>query len=161
MDHLHLRLAEIDLPFALFVGLAGVVGLILIAFFISYGALWLKALLAKYYVGVSRIVGMRLRGVNPHVIVDSGIMAHMAGLRVNDGLLEAHYLARGNVPNVVRAIIAASKARIDLSFDRACAIDLAGRDVLDAVRTSVYPRVIDCPNPQQGRLTIDARTASR
>lgn len=147
--------ADFDWTWLIF-GLLGLVGLVLIAFFISYGSLWLKALLSGYYTGIWRIVGMRLRGVNPHVIVDAGIMAHMAGLRVNDEPLEAHYLARGNVPNVVRAIIAASKARIDLSFDRACAIDLAGRDVLDAVRTSVYPRVIDCPNPQQGRITVDA-----
>lgn len=138
------------------IGLVAVVGLVLAAFGLSYGALWLKALLSGYYTGIWRIMGMRLRGVNPHVIVDSGIMAHMAGIRVKDEQLEAHYLARGNVPNVIRAIIAASKARIDLSFDRACAIDLAGRDVLDAVRTSVNPRVIDCPDAQRGRATVDA-----
>lgn len=158
--HPLLAQAERDLPAFdwtwLLIGLVGVAGLVLAAFFLSYGSLWLKALLSGYYTGIRRIIGMRLRGVNPHVIVDAGIMAHMAGIRVDDNLLEAHYLARGNVPNVVRAIIAASKARIDLSFDRACAIDLAGRDVLDAVRTSVYPRVIDCPNPQQGRTTVDA-----
>jgi uncharacterized protein YqfA (UPF0365 family) len=139
------------------IGLVVVVGVVLMAFGISYGSLWLKAWLSGYYTGIWRIVGMRLRGVNPNVIVDSGIMAHKAGIQVKDEQLEAQYLARGNVPNVIRAIIAASKARIDLSFDRACAIDLAGRDVLDAVRTSVNPRVIDCPSPQQGgRTTVDA-----
>lgn len=138
------------------ISLAAVFGIVLVTFFVSYGSLYLKAALSRYYTGISRIIGMRLRGVNPHVIVDAGIMAHMAGIRIDNDLLEAHYLARGNVPNVVRAIIAANKARIDLSFDRACAIDLAGRDVLDAVRTSVYPRVIDCPNPAQGRTTVDA-----
>jgi uncharacterized protein YqfA (UPF0365 family) len=158
MNHtatLLLAAAEFDWMW-LVIGLVAVLGLVLIAFGLSYGALWLKALLSGYYTGIWRIMGMRLRGVNPHVIVDSGIMAHMAGIRVKDEQLEAHYLARGNVPNVIRAIIAASKARIDLSFDRACAIDLAGRDVLDAVRTSVNPRVIDCPNAQQGRPTVDA-----
>jgi uncharacterized protein YqfA (UPF0365 family) len=132
------------------------VGVVLIAFFFSYGSLWLKALLSGYYTGISRIVGMRLRGVNPHTIINAGITAHMAGLSLKDTLLEAHYLARGNVMNVVQAIISASKAKIDLSFDRACAIDLAGRDVLDAVRTSVNPRVIDCPSPSSGKATIDA-----
>ncbi len=142
----------------MFVVLAGaaIFGFALLAFFISYGALWLKSLLSGYYIGISRIVGMRLRGVDPHVIVNAGITAHMAGIALKDVQLEAHYLARGNVQNVVRAIINASKAQIDLSFDRACAIDLAGRDVLDAVRTSVNPRVIDVPSPQSGKTTIDA-----
>jgi uncharacterized protein YqfA (UPF0365 family) len=79
-----------------------------------------------------------------------------AGLDYDTPQLEAHYLARGNVPNVIRALIAADKAKIELGFDRACAIDLAGRDVLDAVRTSVNPKVIDCPDPAKGRQTIDA-----
>lgn len=141
---------------AIGLGLLFVISLVLVAFFFSYGALWLRAFLSGCYVGISEVVGMRLRGVNPKVIVDSKIMAHKAGLPTETPALEAHYLARGNVPNVIRAIIAASKARIALPFDRACAIDLAGRDVLDAVRTSVNPRVIDCPNPTAGRVTIDA-----
>jgi len=124
-----------------------------VAFFLQFGSLYVKALLSGCYVGITRIVGMKLRGVNPGVIIDSLIMAHKAGLQVKDDLLESHYMARGNVPNVVRAIIAAEKAGIELIYDRACAIDLAGRDVLDAVRTSVNPRVIECP--AQGR-TIDA-----
>lgn len=152
-----LLLAASDNPI-MFVVLAGaaIFGFALLAFFISYGALWLKSLLSGYYIGISRIVGMRLRGVDPHVIVNAGITAHMAGIALKDVQLEAHYLARGNVQNVVRAIINASKAQIDLSYDRACAIDLAGRDVLDAVRTSVNPRVIDVPSPQSGKQTIDA-----
>jgi len=127
--------------------------MVLVAFFLQFGSLYVKALLSGCYVGITRIVGMKLRGVNPGVIIDSLIMAHKAGLQVKDDLLESHYMARGNVPNVVRAIIAAEKAGIELIYDRACAIDLAGRDVLDAVRTSVNPRVIECP--AQGR-TIDA-----
>jgi uncharacterized protein YqfA (UPF0365 family) len=143
------------ITFVVLAGLA-IFGFALLAFFISYGALWLKSLLSGYYIGISRIVGMRLRGVDPHVIVNAGITAHMAGIALKDVQLEAHYLARGNVQNVVRAIINAAKAQIDLTFDRACAIDLAGRDVLDAVRTSVNPRVIDVPSPQSGKTTIDA-----
>ncbi len=119
------------------------------------GTLWLKALLSGYYIGIRRIIGMRLRGVDPHVIVNAGITAHMAGIALKDEQLEAHYLARGNVGNVVRAIINASKARIDLSYDRACAIDLAGRDVLDAVKTSVKPKVIDCPD--EGKVAAMAK----
>jgi uncharacterized protein YqfA (UPF0365 family) len=99
---------------------------------------------------------MTFRRVNARIIVDSRIMAMKAGLDYDTPQLEAHYLARGNVPNVIRALIAADKAKIELGFDRACAIDLAGRDVLDAVRTSVNPKVIDCPDPSKGRQTIDA-----
>jgi uncharacterized protein YqfA (UPF0365 family) len=83
-------------------------------------------------------------------------MAVKAGIPVGTRALETHYLARGNVPSVIRALIAASKASIPLSFDRACAIDLAGRDVLDAVQTSVNPKVIDCPDSSKGKTTIDA-----
>ena len=86
-------------------------------------------------------------------------MAIQAGLAEKDGVttrsLEAHYLAGGNVPNVIRALIAANRADIPLSYKRAAAIDLAGRNVLEAVQTSVNPKVIDCPDPTQGRLTID------
>jgi uncharacterized protein YqfA (UPF0365 family) len=86
-------------------------------------------------------------------------MAFQAGLAEKDGVttksLEAHYLAGGNVPNVVRALIAANRADIPLSYKRAAAIDLAGRNVLEAVQTSVNPKVIPCPDPSQGRLTID------
>jgi uncharacterized protein YqfA (UPF0365 family) len=127
-----------------------------IAFFFSYGFLWLKALLAGAHVGILEIVGMRLRGVQPKVIVDSRIMAIKAGLPTPTVALETHYLARGNVRNVVRALIAASKADISLTFNQACAIDLAGRDVLEAVQTSVNPKVIDCPDPTRGRDTVAA-----
>jgi uncharacterized protein YqfA (UPF0365 family) len=134
----------------------GLIALILVAAFASYGSMWLRAVLANCHVALLQIVGMKLRGVNPTVIVDSFIMARKSGINVDTNKLETHYLARGNVPNVIRAIIAASKAQISLSWEQACAIDLAGRDVLDAVKTSVNPRVIDCPNPEGGRLTIDA-----
>jgi uncharacterized protein YqfA (UPF0365 family) len=125
-------------------------------FVFSYGFLYVKALLAGAHVGIFEIIGMRLRGVRPSVIVDSRIMAIKAGLPVETVALETHYLARGNVPNVVRALIAASKANIALTFNQACAIDLAGRDVLEAVQTSVNPKVIDCPDPTRGRDTVAA-----
>jgi len=140
-----------------------VVGVILAIFLVvlfiilvNFFSLWLKATLAGARVKMLNLIGMRLRGVNPNVIVEAKIMAVKAGLLADENLLETHYLARGNVPNVVRALIAASKAGIELSFERATGIDLAGRDVLDAVRTSVNPKVIDCPNPERGKSTIDA-----
>ena len=106
-------------------------------------------------IGLLDLVGMGLRNVRPEVIVKAKVMAKQAGVDINrkTGLrttdLEAHYLAGGDVMRVINAIIAAQRANIDLDFDRAAAIDLAGRDVMDAVKTSVYPKVIDCPDPQR------------
>ena len=134
-------------------------GIILILFLLlifKYGWLYIQALSSGANVALLQLVGMTFRRVNARIIVDSRIMAKKAGLDYDTPQLEAHYLARGNVPNVIRALIAADKAKIDLGFDMACAIDLAGRDVLDAVKTSVNPKVIDCPDPTKGRQTIDA-----
>ena len=137
-----------------------VIGAIFLILFLllifKYGWLYIQALASGANVALLQLVGMTLRRVNARVIVDSRIMAMKAGLDYDTPQLEAHYLARGNVQNVIRALIAADKAKIDLGFDRACAIDLAGRDVLDAVKTSVNPKVIDCPDPSKGRQTIDA-----
>ena len=109
------------------------------------------------------LIGMSFRRVDARLIVQGKIMAVQAGIGaeketgVTTRRLEAHYLAGGNVPNVIKAIIAAHRADIDLDFDRAAAIDLAGRDVLDAVQTSVYPKVIDCPDPKRSsRTTLSA-----
>ena len=99
---------------------------------------------------------MWLRKVDTRIIVLSKITAIQAGLEVTTRDLESHYLAGGRVPTVVRALIAANRANIDLSLTTATAIDLAGRDILEAVQTSVNPKVIDCPNPEKGRLTVDA-----
>jgi uncharacterized protein YqfA (UPF0365 family) len=99
---------------------------------------------------------MWLRHVNPGVIVDSRIMLSKAGIEVASDMLETHFLARGDVLKVSRALVAANKADSPLPFQRAAAIALAGRDVLDAVRTSVNPKVIDCPDPSKGKHTIDA-----
>lgn len=134
------------------------VALILFIFLLmlfKYGWLYIQALASGAPISLVQLVGMTLRRVNARIIVESRIMAKKAGLDIDTPLLEAHYLAGGNVSNVVRALIAANKANIDLGFNQACAIDLAGRDVLDAVRTSVTPKIIDCPDPKRGRDTID------
>ncbi len=116
-----------------------------------YGALWIQANMSGADVSVMSLIGMSFRQVNPGMIVSAKIMGAQAGLSIDRRLgmsterLEAHFLAGGDVMRVVRAIIGAHRAGIDLDFDRAAAIDLAGRDVMDAVRTSVSPKVIDCP----------------
>ena len=135
----------------LFLGLFALVSLIVLW---NFGSLWLQALMSGADVSMSSLIGMYFRQVRSAVIVNAKVMAAQAGLGIDrrDGIstqrLEAHYLAEGNVMNVLNAILAAHRAGIDLDFDRAAAIDLAGRDVLDAVRTSVHPRVIDCPDPR-------------
>jgi len=140
-----------------FVGiLAGVFILIIASIFIAFFRLWLRAMLSGATVGIMSLVGMSLRKVNPSVIVDSRIMAVKAGLNISTNELETHYLASGNVVRVVQALIAANKANIPLTFQKATAIDLAGRDVLDAVQTSVRPKVIDCPDPTKGPATVSA-----
>ena len=132
------------------------IGLGLFVVVAKFFGLWLRAMLSGAAVSWLRLIGMSLRRVSPSVIVDSRIMLVKAGLPLDTDLLETHYLARGNVIRVCLALIAASKANIPLDFQRAAAIDLAGRDVLDAVKTSVNPKVIDCPDPTKGRPTIDA-----
>jgi uncharacterized protein YqfA (UPF0365 family) len=102
------------------------------------------------------LIGMKLRKVDPRTIVLSRIRAVKAGIDISTNQLETHFLAGGRVTSVINAMIAANRARIGLPFDTACAIDLAGRDILDAVQTSVNPKVIDVPNPKLGRQTIDA-----
>ncbi|MCC6680562.1 MAG: flotillin-like protein FloA [Phycisphaeraceae bacterium] len=135
---------------------AALIVLIIVAFVIQYFNIWLQATLSKAHVGYFQLIGMRFRKVDPKTIVLSRIRAVKAGLDVTTNQLETHYLAGGNVPRVVTALIAADRARIELPWDVACAIDLAGRDILDAVQTSVNPKVIDCPSVSQGRNTIDA-----
>jgi len=148
--------------------LVGVLALIVFAavaaaIVLHYGGIWFRAYMSSANVSLLSLIGMSFRRVDARVIVHAKIMAVQAGIGserqtgVTTRRLEAHYLAGGNVPNVIRAIIAAQRAAIDLDFDRAAAIDLAGRDVLDAVQTSVYPKVIDCPDPKRsGRSTLAA-----
>jgi uncharacterized protein YqfA (UPF0365 family) len=113
-------------------------------YFVPVG-LWVSALAAGVPVGPMTLIGMRLRKVNPHRVILPMIAAWKAGLKLSISELEAHYLAGGNVDRVARALISADKANIALDFQRAAAIDLAGRDVLDAVAMSVNPRVIETP----------------
>ena len=143
------------------VGMAILVILILVVFiffmlFLKFFRLWLQAKLSRADVKFSELIGMWLRKVDIKTIVLSKITAVQAGLTVTTRDLESHYLAGGRVPNVVRALIAANRANIDLSLQTATAIDLAGRDILDAVQTSVNPKVIDCPDPAKGKDTVDA-----
>jgi uncharacterized protein YqfA (UPF0365 family) len=114
----------------------GIVAIVFIILFIKFFGLWFRALLSGAPVGIAKLIGMWLRRVNPSVIVDSRIMLSKAGIPIDTDLLETHYLARGNVLKVSMALVAANKANIPLSFQKAAAIDLAGRDVLDAVKTS-------------------------
>ncbi len=121
-----------------------VIFLSLFFYFIPLG-LWISAVAAGVKVGFFNLIGMRLRRVVPSLIVGPMIKSHKAGLKLGSDQLEAHYLAGGNVDRVVDALIAAQRAEIDLSFERAAAIDLAGRDVLEAVQMSVNPKVIQTP----------------
>ena len=125
---------------------AAVIVLLFVFFFFIPIGLWISALAAGVKVSITSLVGMRLRRVAPARIILPLIKADKAGILVNQNQLEAHFLAGGNVDRVVDALIAADKARITLPFDRAAAIDLAGRNVLDAVKVSVNPRVIQTPN---------------
>ena len=148
--------------------LVGVLALIVFAaiaaaIVLNYGGIWFRAYMSSANISLLSLIGMSFRRVDARIIVQGKIMAVQAGIGaekqtgVTTRRLEAHYLAGGNVPNVIKAIIAAHRADIDLDFDRAAAIDLAGRDVLDAVQTSVYPKVIDCPDPKRsGRTTLSA-----
>jgi len=122
------------------------VAILVLLFFVGSAiSLWVQALVSGARVGLFTIVFMRFRKVPPKLIVTSKIMAVKAGLDFSTDSLESHYLAGGNVSRVVQALIAADKANIELEFNRAAAIDLAGRDVLEAVQMSVNPKVIETP----------------
>ena len=138
--------------------IVGLFVLIIIFLFLYFLKLYVRAWMSDAKVSLWNMVGMKLRGVAPTLIVDSRIRAVKAGIELGPDPLEEHFLAGGNVPNVINALIAADKASISLSFKQAAAIDLAGRDVYDAVRTSVNPKVIDCPNPtsNQSSNMLDA-----
>ena len=142
------------------IGFAFLALLVVGGFFMSFFRWWLQAALTRAKISFWDLTGMWFRKVKPSIIVPSKIMAVQAGLSDPDLTtknLEAHYLAGGNVPMVVRALIAAHKAKtIKLSFREAAAIDLAGRNVLEAVQTSVYPLVIDCPARGSARKSLDA-----
>ncbi len=138
-----------------------VVGVVGFAIFARYFRLWIQSVTTGAGIGIFDLLGMTFRKVNPAIIVRSKIMAVQAGLGEETGItskaLEAHYLAGGRVPLVIQAMIAALKAKtIPLDYRLATAIDLAGRDCLEAVRTSVYPKVIDCPARGSAKDSLDA-----
>ncbi len=139
--------------------LAGFAALIFLFIIFSFINTWLKALLAGAPVSFLTLVAMKLRGVPYGMIVDSRIMAVKAGLDLTINQLEEHYLADGHLIPTIQALIASEKAGMDLSWKQACAIDLAtkgtSKTVGEAVRTSINPKVIDCPNPESGRRSID------
>ena len=133
-----------DTNFIILIVLA--IAVLVMLFFVGSAiALWVQALVSGARVGLFNIVFMRFRKVPPNLIVTSKIMAVKAGLDFSTDSLESHFLAGGNVSRVVQALIAADKANIELDFNRAAAIDLAGRDVLEAVQMSVNPKVIETP----------------
>ena len=153
-------MGDIDIGKLIISGLliaALVVGAMFLVMFFMFFNLWLRAFVTRANIGLMTLLFMKMRKVNPHVIVDTKIMAVQAGLTdVTNPGLEAHFLAGGNVRRVVQAMIAAHRAKIDLNWDTAAAIDLAGRNVLEAVQTSVNPKVIDCPDVKRtGRQTLD------
>ena len=127
--------------------LIGIIGLLIVLFFVFVPVgLWISSLAANVKISIFNLIGMRLRRVVPSRIVLPLIKARKAGMKLGVNQLEAHYLAGGNVDNVVNALIASEKAGIDLPFEKAVTIDLAGRDVLEAVKMSVNPKVIETSN---------------
>jgi len=148
-----------DWPIWKVVGLA-LLGLFLLVFlviFMKYANLYVRSITTNAGIGPFDMFAMSLRKVNPSTILDAKIMLVQAGIGgISTRDLEAHLLAGGRVQKVVTALISANRAGIDLDFRTAAGIDLAGRDVLDAVKTSVTPKVIDCPNPAQGKSEVAA-----
>ncbi len=140
-------------------GFLALIVFIVVLVLANFLTIWIRALFSGARVTFTELIALRLRRVPVGLIVDTRITAVKAGLPVTIDDLSTHYLAGGNVELVVLALIAAQKAGIHLEFDRACAIDLAtkgtGKTVLDAVKTSVNPKVIDCPNPSAGKISID------
>ena len=134
--------------------------IVVLVFFLSafqFIGLYIRALTSGARVTMLDLVGMKLRKVNADVIIQSRIRALRAGLQVDQAAMESHVLAGGRLPNVISAMIAANSANIDLPWKVATAIDLAGRDILDAVQTSVNPKVIDVPSQSMGQVTIDGQ----
>lgn len=138
----------------------GIVLLVAFVVVLNFFSVWIRALFSGARVTFTELIALRLRNVPVGLVVDNRITAVKSGLAVTIDDLSTHYLAGGSIEMVVLALIAAQKAGIRLDFDRACAIDLAtkgtGKTVLEAVKTSVNPKVIDCPNPVSGKTTIDA-----
>ena len=154
----HPLFAEIPFPYLLWGALALVIFIIVVVM-ANFLTIWIRALFSGAKVKFTELIALRLRRVPVGLIVDTRITAVKAGLTPTIDDLSTHYLAGGDVEKVVLALIAAQKAGIHLVYDRACAIDLAtkgtGKTVRDAVMTSVNPKVIDCPNPAAGKISIE------
>lgn len=161
MQHPSLLLAAFEFSAVQLVlgALVAIVGFVIVVVVATFASIWIRALTSGAKVKFVELIALRLRRVPVGMIVDSRITAVKSGLPLTIDDLSTHYLAGGNVEMVVLALIAAKKAGIHLDFDRACAIDLAtkgtGKTVLEAVKTSVNPKVIDCPAPTSGKNTID------
>ena len=150
------EMTAMDMAIAVAVIFGIFLGIVVIVVFFSFFRLWLQSFTTGAGIGMPNLVWMKLRNVDYAMIVRQKIALVQAGVRVTTGDLESHFLARGNVPKTATAVIAAHKAGLDLPWRTAAAIDLAGRDVLEAVRTSVNPKVIDCPDPAKGKQFLDA-----
>jgi uncharacterized protein YqfA (UPF0365 family) len=148
-------LADVD-PYMIGAIVLVIIVLIILGILWRFLGLYIRAWISGAHVGLLDLIGMSLRRVNPVAIVNARIQATRAGLDISTPEMESHVLAGGDVVRVINAMIAANKANIDLPWQIATAIDLAGRDILGAVQTSVNPKVIDVPNPNLGRVTIDA-----
>jgi uncharacterized protein YqfA (UPF0365 family) len=152
-------LAAMNPIFVAITGVAIVIGLAVLIWASHFLRIWIRAYASGVQVGPVELVGLSLRGIPVSMVVDTRITAVKSGLGLTIDELSTHYLAGGNIQLVVNALIAAKKAGIKLDFDRSCAIDLAtkgtGKTVLEAVKTSVNPKVIDCPTPEEGKVTID------
>ncbi len=136
-------------------GVGALFFLFLIFVFFSFFSLWIQCVLNRAEISIFSMIRMRLSNVDPAMIVREKIKLVMAGVKVSTEELVSHALAKGNVPRVASAVVSAHKAGIDLPWRVAAAIDLAGRDINEAVRRSVDPKVIDCPDPTKGRATLD------
>lgn len=157
IDSLLLIIANQNANLWLFVVLIGIVVALAIFFVLfRYANLWIQSIFAGAGIGLLDFIGMDLRDVNANTILRAKIMAVQSQVKVTRDELEAHYLAGGNVPRVIRSLISASRADIPMDFRRATFIDLAGRNVEEAVQTSVNPKIIDVPDPTKGRISIDA-----
>jgi uncharacterized protein YqfA (UPF0365 family) len=157
---MHISPVLSEIPGMLLVwGFVALVIFIVVLVMANFLTIWIRALFSGAKVKFTELIALRLRRVPVGLIVDNRITAVKAGIPVSIDDLSTHYLANGNVEAVVQALINAQKAGIHLVFDRACAIDLAtkgtGKTVIDAVRTSVNPKVIDCPNPAAGKISIE------
>ncbi|MBT6439544.1 MAG: UPF0365 family protein, partial [Flavobacteriales bacterium] len=133
-----------DLAGMAVIGVLGLVGLLILLYLIPVG-LWFQSVVSGAKVSMLQLIFMRFRKVPPSLMVNARINAKKAGIEISTDLLESHYMAGGNVMNVINALISADKANILLDYQAATAIDLAGRDVLEAVQMSVNPKVIDTP----------------